>query len=153
MNQVFRDHVASLEPALGKLLAMTPVKLNQLPKGMPECGVYLFSEGQRHLYAGRSNGIRKRLRAHASKSHEKAAFAFLLARKATGRLNASYRAHGSRSALLRDPEFAAAFHEACARIAQMDIRFVQEADPTRQALLEIFVATELETPYNNFDTH
>ena len=35
----------------------------------------------------------------------------------------------------------------------MDLRFVDEADPIRQALLEIYVAVVLGTPYNDFDTH
>ena len=35
----------------------------------------------------------------------------------------------------------------------MEIRFVEETDPVRQALLEIYVATVLETPYNDFDTY
>jgi len=35
----------------------------------------------------------------------------------------------------------------------MYVRFVREADPTRQALLGLYVAIELETPYNDFDNH
>jgi hypothetical protein len=35
----------------------------------------------------------------------------------------------------------------------MDIRFVEEADPNRQALLEIYVTLCLEARYNDFDTH
>jgi hypothetical protein len=35
----------------------------------------------------------------------------------------------------------------------MDIRNVDEDDPVSQALLEIYVATALGTPYNDFDTH
>jgi hypothetical protein len=35
----------------------------------------------------------------------------------------------------------------------MEIRFVEETHPVRQALLEIYVATVLETPYNDFDNH
>ena len=33
------------------------------------------------------------------------------------------------------------------------IRFVEENDPVRQALLEIYAAVALKTPYNDFDTH
>jgi hypothetical protein len=35
----------------------------------------------------------------------------------------------------------------------MDLRFVEEWDPTRQALLEIYVSVFLRTKYNDFDTH
>ncbi len=49
--------------------------------------------------------------------------------------------------------FASAFKEAKRRIASMDLRFVEESDPTRQALLEIYAATVLRTPYNDFHNH
>jgi hypothetical protein len=35
----------------------------------------------------------------------------------------------------------------------MDIRFIEESDPVRQALLEIYVASALQTPFNDFDNH
>jgi hypothetical protein len=50
-------------------------------------------------------------------------------------------------------DFKSAFDKAKKRITSMDIRFVEESDPTRQALLEIYTATVLKTPYNDFDNH
>ncbi len=38
-------------------------------------------------------------------------------------------------------------------IRAMEVRYVAESDPTRQALLEIYVATVTEAKYNDFDTH
>lgn len=35
----------------------------------------------------------------------------------------------------------------------MDLRFVEETDPLRQAFLEIYVAVALNTPHNDFETH
>jgi hypothetical protein len=35
----------------------------------------------------------------------------------------------------------------------MDVRYVEETDALRQALLEIYVSIVLKTPYNDFDTH
>jgi hypothetical protein len=34
-----------------------------------------------------------------------------------------------------------------------DIRYVEEAEPNRQALLEIYVAVALDTPFNDFKNH
>jgi hypothetical protein len=82
-----------------------------------------------------------------------AAFAFRLAREQTGNLKASYKPEGSRADLMRDPAFVTAFETAKARIRNMDTRFVSEPQPVRQALLEIYAAIALETPYNDFDTH
>jgi hypothetical protein len=73
--------------------------------------------------------------------------------KAMGRRKVSYRPVGSRASLAARPEFAAAFTKGKARVRAMDIRFVEETDPTKQALLEIYMAVVLETPYNYFDTH
>jgi hypothetical protein len=35
----------------------------------------------------------------------------------------------------------------------MDLRYVEETDPTRQALLESYAAVVLRTLYDDFDTH
>ena len=55
--------------------------------------------------------------------------------------------------MVQDTVFGPAFSECKGRIRAFDLRFVEEVDPTRQALLEIYVATVLETPYNDFKNH
>lgn len=156
MDAVFLRHVDALRPKLERLLAMEPVKPTSLPREMPVAGVYLLSEGDRHLYVGRSNAIRRRIGRHCrpGATQRMAAFAFRLAREETGHFAASYQAgKGSRAGLMENQAFAKAFAMAKARIRSMDLRFVDEADPIRQALLEIYVAVVLGTPYNDFDTH
>lgn len=76
-----------------------------------------------------------------------------MARKTTGRIAANYSKSGSRAELLKDVAFASAFEAAKRRIVSMDLRYVEELDPTRQALIEIYIATVLKTPYNDFDNH
>lgn len=152
MNEIFRQHVEQLHAKYEALMRMEPVTLRGLPKIVPRSGVYVFSEGASHLYVGRSKRLRDRLRYHSS-SAEDAPFAFKLAREQTGNTRASYSSKGSREDLLADPQFRAAFQAAKERIHRMQIRFVDEPDPTRQALLEIYVAISLEAPYNDFDTH
>lgn len=155
MNQHFAEVVEILDISFHRLLAMEPVISVSLPKGMPKEGIYLFSEGRNHLYVGRSRDIRGRVARHSwpSATHRMAAFAFRLAREVTGYLDASYKTEGSRSKLMQYPDFRAAFDKAKTRIRKMDVRFVEEADPVRQALLEIYVAVNLRTPYNDFRTH
>ncbi|MEI6148104.1 MAG: GIY-YIG nuclease family protein, partial [bacterium] len=58
----------------------------QYPLGtaqLPLAGVYLFTEGQRHLYVGRANNLRTRLNQHQRESSHAntAAFAALLAKE------------------------------------------------------------------------
>lgn len=82
-----------------------------------------------------------------------AAFAFRLAREATGALKATYTTKGSRAELMKEPVFREAFDAAKARIRAMEVRFVEESDPVCQTLLEVYAAIALGTPYNDFDTH
>lgn len=155
MDKRFAAVVGKLHPSFRQLLAMRPSRPLALPPDAPQAGIYLLSEGKRHLYVGRSNRIRKRLSNHCrpSATYKMAAFAFRLAREATGQLKATYKPEGSRADLMKDPSFVRAFEAAKARIREMDARFVPEADPVRQAILEVYVAVALGTPYNDFDTH
>ena len=154
MDNRFRAHVKALHPSFKHLVAMAPVSV-PLPRGMPARGVYLFSEGERHLYVGRTNRLRQRLLEHGRRGsdHNSAPFAFQLAREATGRTTATYQTTGSRGELQADPLFADAFTVARQRVRAMNIRFVEQPVPLGQALLEIYVAVALQTPYNDFDTH
>ena len=155
MNPKFGNLTGVLEQRLQALLAMPPVRSCSFPRHIPKRGVYLFSEGADHLYTGRSNGMRTRLRNHCRPKggHNVATFAFRMARKLTGQLKATYKAQGSRIHLLASPVFSTAFTNAKDRIRNMDIRFVQEDDAVTQALLEIYVAVVLETPFNDFENH
>lgn len=114
MNQRFKEHIDSLHPSFQRLMGMPSLKVDELARDMPTNGIYLFSEGSDHLYVGRSTRLRSRIKGHslAGATHREAAFAFLLARDATGQTKASYKPEGSRSHLMSDPAFAAAFTEA-----------------------------------------
>lgn len=138
-----------------RLLGAEAATTATLPKGMPLSGIYLFSEEAKHLYVGRSNRLRARIRRHGVEAsrHNVAAFAFRLAREAMGYTLATYRTEGSRHQLVEDSAFAEAFLRAKARIREMAVRYVEETDQITQALLEMYVAIVLGTPYNDFETH
>jgi hypothetical protein len=155
MHQKFADLVESLEPAFQRLMQMTPVSAARLPRDMPKRGIYLFSDGGKHLYVGRTDNIRRRIGNHcrASSGHNQASFAFRMARAETGFIRAAYTQTRSRVELTRQEVFGPTFVDCKARIRSLDLRFVEEADPTRQALLEIYAATVLETPFNDFANH
>ena len=156
MDSKFVAHVESLRPKLQALLAMPAVKPTHLPPMMPKAGVYVLSEAGRPLYVGRSNDIRARIGNHSrpGATQQKAAFAFRLARQATGITRASYKkGDESRDGLMKNPAFIKAFTLAKARICEMELRYVEESDPVRQTLLEIYVAITLEASFNDFDNH
>lgn len=155
MNERFREHIESLDPSFQRLLAMPAFTVESLPRHMPESGIYLFSEQGQHLYVGRSDNLRGRVQAHcrASSRQNVAAFAFRMARKVTGMTTVAYSLDGSRSDLELRPVFSAEFIRQKQRIRTMELRFVEEADPMRQALLEMYVAVALGTPHNDFENH
>ena len=96
--------------------------------------------------------IRERIRNQFGANPNAASFPWLIAREATDR-RATYKQNGSRKELLEDPEFRTAYDDARARIREMQVRYVHEPEPLRQALLEIYLAVITEARYNDFDTH
>jgi hypothetical protein len=134
---------------------MKPVTVETLPSEVPQSGIYLFSEAGENLYVGRTNTIRKRLQNHCrpGSGHNSATFAFRLARQVTGMTQATYTVKGSRQELERDPEFSPVFIAQKLRVRNMNVQFVSEPEPMRQALLEMYVSVSLGTPHNDFDNH
>lgn len=156
MHESFAPIIGALHEKYLQLVACPIIKEAKFPKPMPKQGVYLFSENDIPLYVGRSNRLRGRYGSHSNKGsrHTAAAFAMRLAREATGKQIASYiSGKDDRKTLIQDVLFKEAFEKAKIRIRNMDYRFVEETDQVRQALLEIYCAVVLKTPYNDFTTH
>ncbi len=153
MSPVFADLVSRLEEKYQQLMAMEPVTVATLPKETPVGGVYLFSSEGENLYAGRTKRkLGERIKDHVSAADD-CPFAWRLAREATGNLKATYKAAGSRNDLLKQPAFREAYEGAKVQIKRMQVRYVGEDDPLRQALLEIYVAVVTDAKHNDFDTH
>lgn len=118
MNQLFAALAEKLDAKFQELLAKPPVPASNVPSDTPTGGIYLFSEGDVHLYAGRTKrAIRDRIRNQIGANPSAASFPWLIAREATGR-KATYKKIGSRDDLLADPTFRAAYDGAKARIAR-----------------------------------
>jgi hypothetical protein len=90
VHPVFAKLTESLMPLCETLHAISSVK--SIPAAKEKIkGVYLSSEGDKHLYVGRSKDIRQRHKQHfalSSRLHD-APFAVLLARECTG-IQAAY---------------------------------------------------------------
>jgi hypothetical protein len=115
MHPTFLKLLNGLHPKFEVLMRMSPCRCANLPKAMPKQGAYLFTENGNHLYIGRSNTIRARYGrdCNPGATHRIAAFAFKLAREATGKMTASYKSgEDSCKGLMLNPEFGAAFEAA-----------------------------------------
>ena len=152
----FTSAIADIMLAYGQLLDMHPLRANARPSPVPAAaGVYLLSEPNLHLYVGRTRNLRRRLRDHSSPSanHHQATLAIKIARIETQHDKPTYQSAGSTTDLLSSSStFRTAFDDAKARIRAMQVRYVEEQEPVRQALLEIYAAVELGTYYNSFET-
>lgn len=153
MDKKFKTLIEGLHKKYKSLISMAPVTVETLPDDCPVGGVYLFSENRIHLYAGRTKRkIKTRLKGHVSTAKD-CPFAWHLAREKTGSTKATYKKVGSRNHLLAQSTFRKAYEDAKKRIKKMDVRFVGEPDPLKQALLEIYVAVVSGAKFNDFDTH
>ena len=77
--------------------------------------------------------------------------AWLLAREETGQ-RTTYRTESGREALLKNPDFVAAFQRAKNRIASMKVAFVVVQDDTVQYLVEVFATVSLKARFNSLRT-
>jgi len=153
MDEKFKALIEGLHRKYDDLMSMSPLTIGTVPSGCPVGGVYLFTENQVHLYAGRTKrSIKKRLKYHVCKADD-CPFAWHLAREQTGKTQASYGIKGSRRDLLAQEDFRQAYEGAKNRIRKMEVRYVGESDPLKQALLEIYIAVVSGAKFNDFDTH
>ncbi|MEW6685575.1 MAG: hypothetical protein AB1393_05145 [Candidatus Edwardsbacteria bacterium] len=152
MHESFAKLLSELKRKYELLMEMAPQTVDTVPALTPKGGVYLFTENGKHLYAGRTKrNIGKRLKDHVGTAKD-CPFAWRLAKEATGK-KATYKKAGSRADLLADPSFLTTYEAAKLRIRKMEVRYVAEEDPLRQALLEIYVAVVSKAAHNDFDTH
>jgi hypothetical protein len=152
MDKEFKDLIDGLHGKYEALISMKPVTIDTAPADTPRGGVYLFTEDGQNMYAGRTKrGIKERLKYHVNVADD-CPFAWRLAREKTGK-RPTYKKEGSRAELLKDPAFKAKYEKAKERIRKMQVRYVGEDDPLKQALLEIYVAVVSGALHNDFDTH
>ena len=131
-----------------RLIEMEPFRLDTRPSPVPKelAGVYVLYESRRALYVGRGRDIRKRLADHRSSSVTAASLAVKMARIAA-KTPTTYKSPSKAVNLLKTNQtFEAAFKRATACIRGMHVRYVDtdyEDNDVRQALLEIYAASEL----------
>jgi len=116
-------------------------------------GLYALSEGGKYRYVGITRNLRRLWLGHRYGGSGAATLAIRFARERTKRLPAYTSAEGLK-ALLKTDKFIAAFKDAKIPIRQMDLRFLEwDGNDADLAVLEIYAARALKTPYNDFSPH
>ena len=139
--------IHSIEPAFRRLVEMNPFRLDQVPSPVPagRPGVYLLSESDRPVYVGRTRDVRGRLSDHRSSAVTRATLTVKMARIAANRPPTYTPGNSAKHLYRHDLTFRTRFDEARARICAMEVRWVDETDDVRQAMLEIYAAVELDS--------
>jgi hypothetical protein len=142
-------------PRLLDRLRRAPVWSSERDGPLPAVpGVYLLSE-EHPIYVGQTRNLRRRLRQHGgvSSRENQAPLAFNIARRKAAD-HPSFNTHLTRRALEADPAFAQLFGEARARVARMQVRYVEIGDPELRTVFEVYAAVAFGTAeHNSFETH
>ena len=156
LTPTFDSHVAQLPALLAALEACDPATraelAGRLPRNTP--GIYAFYHDGQPVYVGRTRDLRRRLGEHGrvGSSHYSASFAFLRARRAAEAAG-HVLAGKSRKTLSGESDgFQPFFAAEKATVAGMTLRWVVVPEAVTQALLEVYAALELGTPFNSFET-
>jgi len=111
-------------------------------------GCYVLIKGARPIYVGISQTVLKRLRQHVrGTTHFDASLAY--------RIAAARQPHNmTRSDAMADEEFQARFEAAQDYLRQLNVAFLEIANPLDLYLFEAYCAMELDTSeWNTFETH
>jgi len=123
-------------------------------KGKP--GIYALFEGgtglEHAVYVGRTRNLAQRFRAHITPKHNAASFALKRTRTIHG-IPASYSTQGTRAQIANLSPTRETFLEEIAKIREMNLRFLEVEDPTKQYLLELAVTMAYKLSLDGFDSH
>ena len=152
MNEEFGRLVNQLPHLLEQVVRSRGLDRSE-SRRLPKRGVYVFYEGGKPVYVGRSNRMKDRILRHGrpSSGRETATFAFNLAKEAAKQTGIDVSK--PRAQLARDPCFADLFSDAKQKVSGMLVRGVEIKDPIVQTLFEVYAHIALGTEYNDFDTH
>ncbi|KAF5419035.1 MAG: GIY-YIG catalytic domain-containing protein [Candidatus Methanocomedens sp.] len=152
MNAKFEDIINQFSDLMQQL-ANSPLRQRNSLGDIPNKGIYVFYENNKPIYVGRSNRMKDRIQEHGRKSsyHNSATFAFILAKEIANEQGIDI--NKNRDALESDSTFRNIFLEQKERVSIMNVRVIEINGPITQTIFEVYVSMELNTEYNDFDTH
>ena len=152
MNAKFEKIINQVSDLMQQL-ANSPLRQRNSLGDIPNKGIYVFYENEEPIYVGRSNRMKDRIQEHGRKSsyHNSATFAFILAKEIANEQGIDI--NKTRNALESNSTFSDIFLEQKERVSGMKVRVIEINDPIIQTIFEVYVSMELNTEYNDFDTH
>lgn len=153
MDKEWNHHIEQMPRLLNELTSQ-PLRPPNDRGILPQKGIYVFYEGGKPIYTGRTRNMKRRLKDHCrpSSGHNTATFAFIIAKRKA--IQAGIDINVTRKQLEINPTFAELYLKAKERVSKMPVRVIQIDDPIMQTLFEVYAVLALETKeYNDFKTH
>ena len=169
---IFQDPMGRFELLLEQLQKCRPIRMetrlerNALRKEVEKQvrsgkGIYVFYEGEKPLYVGRTDQMADRLLNHTRKPNahapSSATFAFILAKyefkKAYSVRHDLFSKELARELNDHRTEKIELWKEAVERVKRMSVRLVEVIHPHEQAVFEVYFHEKLATPFNSFVNH
>ncbi|TFH42123.1 MAG: hypothetical protein E4G94_06810 [ANME-2 cluster archaeon] len=152
MNNKFGEIINQIPNSMQQL-EDSPLRQRSNLGDIPKKGIYVFYEDQEPIYVGRTNRMKMRIQEHGRRSsyHNTATFAFILAKEIANEQGIDI--DKNRNELEADSAFNNIFLEQKERVSKMNVRVIEILDPIIQTIFEVYVSMELNTKYNDFDTH
>ena len=169
---VFKEPIGRFEELLKQLRKCHPLRLETKPerdvlrkkveKQIPSCkGIYVFYEGEKPLYVGRTDQMADRLLSHTRKPNangrSSATFALIFAKyefkKAHSVRHDLFSKELARELTDHSAEKMELWKEAVKRVKRMSVRVVEVIHPHEQAVFEVYAHEKLATPFNSFVNH
>ncbi len=153
MNEKFKEIINQLPGLLERLVNSPPKPRNNLGS-LPRKGIYVFFENEHPIYVGRTNRMKDRIKEHGrpSSNNSSAPFAFNLAKKIAVSKGIDV-SKPRRMELEKNSTFASLFSEVKEKVSRMSVRVIAIDDPIIQTLFEVYASVELNTEFNDFNTH
>lgn len=145
--------IAGLPRQLEALEACAPRLRSELPPGSKMPAIYLLSDEQGHQYVGRTRDLRRRLADHMNPANDRYSATFAFRRALKEAEDQGMDVDQRRAVIERDPVFQGIFAAQKLRVAAMQVRYLEVPDDIEQAILEVYAAERLATPWNVFRTH
>ncbi len=155
INERFEKLTGRMPLRLRSLLKQPPIAIDDIGiTQVPQKGVYVFFEGNKPIYVGRSNRLKERLKEHSQKGSDyySATLAFRIAKQNTSTLQKKEKKQTNEQ-LMKNRDFVEEFEAAKDRIARAEIRFIEIEGQIEQAIFEIYASLALDTELNDFGTH
>lgn len=155
MKEKFKNITDKMPLLLQSLLKQPPIIIDDIGiTPVPQKGVYVFFEGDKPIYVGRSNRMKQRLKEHSQKGSDRysATLAFRIAKQEYFN-SQKEKGRKTNEQLMENSVFREKFEAAKSMIAKTRIRFIEIEDQVEQTIFEIYAALVLDTELNDFSTH